>query len=99
MYYTTVSGLDGSTEFLVSAENSNGDVLTRSYYLTSGYFIDYENYDKIDYGYEKEVVVRMSAENLATCPKLSADAYWFVTEHLKPRDLSASIVGVPTTYS
>ncbi len=97
MHYNPVGGfgnLDGSTEFLVSAENSNGDVLTRSYYLTSGYFVDYENYDKIDYGYEKEIVVRMSAENLATCPKLSADAYWFVSEHLKHKDLGASIVGV-----
>jgi hypothetical protein len=97
MYYNPVGGfgnLDGSTEFLVSAENSNGDILTRSYYLTSGYFVDYENYDKIDYGYEKEIVVRMSAENLATCPKFSADAYWFVSAHLKPKDLGASIVGV-----
>jgi len=97
MYYNPVEGfgnLDGSTEFLVSAENSNGDILTRSYYLTSGYYVDYENYDKLNYGYEKEIVVRMSAENLATCPKLSADAYWFVSEHLKPKDLGASIVGV-----
>jgi hypothetical protein len=37
----------------------------------------------------------MSAEDLATCPKFSADAYWFVTEHLKPKDLSASIVCIP----
>ena len=97
MFYNPLGGfgdLDGSTEFLVRAENSNNNVLERSYYLTSGYLVDYENYDKINYGYENEVIVRMSAENMATCPKFSAQAYWFVTEHLKNRDLGASIVGV-----
>ncbi len=88
--------LGGSTEFLVRAENSNGDVLERSYYLTNGYFMDYANYPgKFDYGWENQILVRMSAEDLATCPKFSADAYWFVTEHLKPKDLSARIVCIP----
>jgi len=99
MYYDPPAGfefLGGSTEFLVRAENSNGDVLERSYYLTNGYFMDYPNYPgKFDFGWENQILVRMSAEDLATCPKFSADAYWFVTEHLMPKDLSASIVCIP----
>lgn len=88
--------LGGNTEFLVWAENSNGDILERSYYLTNGYFMEYSNYpDKFDLGWENQILVRMSAEDLATCTKFSADAYWFVTEHLIPKDLGASIVGIP----
>jgi len=99
MYYDPPTGfefLGGSTEFLVRAENSNGDVLERSYYLTNGYFMDYVNYPgRFDFGWENQILVRMSAEDLATCPKFSADAYWFITEHLIPKDLSARIVGIP----
>jgi len=91
------NSVKGSTEFLVRAENSNGDILERSYYLVSGYLVDYDNVEKFgfDYGFEAQVLVRMSAEDLATCPKFSADAYWFETEGLKERDLGASITGVP----
>lgn len=90
------NSITGSTEFLVSAENSNGDVLERSYYLTSGYLVDYDNIDRIgfDYGYETQVLVRMSAEDLASCPKFSVDAYWFETKGLKNKDLGANITGV-----
>ncbi len=99
MYYDPPSGfefLGGSTEFLVRAENSNGDVLERSYYLTNGYFMDYANYPgRFDFGWENQILVRMSAEDLATCTKFSADAYWFITEHLIPKDLGARIVGIP----
>lgn len=99
MYYDPPAGFDslgGSIEFLVRGENSNNDILEQSFYLTNGYFVDYANYPgRFDFGYENQILVRMSAEDLATCPKFSAGAYWFVTEHLKPQDLSASITGVP----
>ncbi len=99
MYYTPTDGfstLDGSTEFTVHAENSNGDILERNYYLTYGYLIEYDNTERVGVGYDygAQVLVRMSAENLATCPKLFADAYYFTTERCKPVDLSASIVGL-----
>ena len=89
------SSITGNTEFLVRGENSNGDVLERSYYLVSGYLEDYDNIERLgfDYGYETQVLVRMSAEDWATCPTFSADAYWFETEGLKERDLGASITG------
>ena len=105
MYYDPAddfSSITGSTEFLVRAENSNGDILERSYYLVAGYLVDYDNIEKFgfDYGYETQVLVRMSAEDLATCPTFSAEAYWFKTEGLKGRDLGAGITGVlPDTVS
>ncbi len=105
MYYTPTDGfsaLDGSTEFTVHAENSNGDVLERDYYLTYGYLVEYDNTERVGlgYGYGTQVLVRMAGENLATCPKFSADAYYFTTELRRPVDLSASIVGlaVPEDY-
>ena len=98
MYYNpmdTFSSLEGSTEFLVHAENANGDILERSYYLTYGYLMDYDNIERIgfDYDINEQVIVRMSAENLATCPKYSADAYWFETRDYSQKDLNASIIG------
>ncbi len=99
MFYDPVddfSSITGTTEFLVHAENSNGDVLERSYYLVAGYLVDYDNLERLgfDYGYETQVLVRMSAEDLATCPTFSAESYWFETEGLKGRDLGAGITGI-----
>jgi hypothetical protein len=100
MYYNPTddfSSLEGSTTFTVHAENSNGDILERNYYLTYGYLVDYDNINRIgfDYGINTQVLVRMSAENLATCPKYSADAYWFETRDYFQKDLNASIIGEP----
>ena len=100
MYYDPLDDFEslmGSTEFLVHAENSNGDILERSYYLTFGYFVDYDNRPRFgtDYDYGSRVIVRMSAEDLATCSTYSADAYWFDSEERKNVELGASIVGIP----
>lgn len=84
----------GSTTLTVHAENDNGDVLERDYYLTSGYLVEYDNRLQ-DYGYDNQVVVRMTAENFASCPLYSTTAYWFTTEQKIPKDLGASIVGIP----
>lgn len=84
----------GSTTLTVHAENDNGDVLERDYYLTSGYIVEYDNRLQ-DYGYDNQVVVRMTAENFASCPLFATTAYWFTTEQKIPKDLGASIVGVP----
>ena len=99
MYYTPTDGfstLDGSTEFTVHAENSDGDILERNYYLTYGYLVEYDNTERVGlgYGYGTQVLVRMAGENLATCTRFSADAYYFTTERRRPVDLSASIVGL-----
>jgi len=84
----------GSTTFTVHAQNDNDDILERDYYLVSGYIVDYDNREQ-NYGFNNQVVVRMSAENFASCPITMTDAYWFTTEQELPKDLSASIVGIP----
>ncbi len=84
----------GSTTLTVHAENDNGDALERDYYLTSGYIAEYDNRIQ-DYGYDNQVVVRMTAENFASCPLFATTAYWFTTEQKIPKDLGASIVGIP----
>jgi len=84
----------GSTTFTVHAQNDNGDVLEKDYYLVSGYMVDYDNREQ-NYGFNNQVVVRMSAENFASCPTTMTEAYWFTTEQRLPKDLSANIVGIP----
>jgi len=88
---------DGSTTLTMHAQNNDGSVLEKDFYLTFGYIVEYENYPYggMDYGFNNPVVVRMSAENMASCPKTTADGYWFVTKRRKNTDLSASIVGKP----
>ena len=90
----------GATTFTVHARNDHGDTLERDFYLTSGYIVEYDNVGQ-DYGYGSQVVVRMTAENWASCPASAAYAYWFTTGQ-KPyyrRDLSATILGRPLEQS
>jgi hypothetical protein len=87
------ASLMGPTTFTVHAENDNGDRLERDYYLTYGYKVEFDNVFKTgyDFDYKNKIVVRMTAENLASCPKTTTDAYWFETEEGLSRDLGAYI--------
>ena len=99
MFYDPIddfSSLNGPTIFTARAENSNGDTLEEDFYLTFGYLVEYVNYKRIgqDYGYNTKVTVRVTAENYASCPKLSSDGHRFITEQRKNVDLGASIIGM-----
>lgn len=85
----------GPTTFTVHAENDNNDILERDYYLTYGFKVGFDNFDNkfMDLGYDAEIVVRMAAENLASCPKGCADAYWFETRSPYFSDLGCVIRG------
>ncbi len=87
--------LGGPTLFRVHVENDLGGVYEEDYYLTFGYRIDFENTDHkyIDFGHQKQVVVRTLVENLASCPKESGEAYWFETRSLPYNDLRCYIKG------
>ena len=99
MFYDPVDdfgSLNGPTIFTAHAENNNGNILEENYYLTFGYVVEYKNYSRIglNYGYNTKVTVRITAENYASCPKLSSDGHRFITEQRKNVDLGASIVGI-----
>jgi hypothetical protein len=99
MYYDPVDDFTsfiGSTTVTAHAENDNGDLLELDYYLTSGYLVEYINKEPqpIDFGDDNRIVVRMEAENFASCPLTTANGYWFVTENFYNQDLNATIVGV-----
>lgn len=91
---TDFDDLLGSTTVTVHAENDNDDVLEQNFYVTSGYIVEYDNRTQ-DYGYGSQVVVRGSAENLASCPNTGVDAYFFTTDLRQRSDLGATIVGQP----
>ena len=93
---TDFDNLIGSTTITVHTENDNGDALERHFYLTSGYIVEYDNRTQ-DYGFGSQVVVRGTAENLASCPNTGTDAYFFRTIPKPSIDLNATIVGRPWT--
>jgi hypothetical protein len=92
------SSLDGSTTFTVHAENTCGDYLEDDFYLTFGYRVEFDNssgdLNNIDYGFNNKVAVRVTAEDMASCPELSSLAWVFDSKEQFNTDLSASIVGV-----
>ncbi len=88
------ASLLGSTTLTVYAQNDNGDILERDFYVTSGCLVEYDN-ETQDYGFGNTVVVRMTAENFASCPLTNTDAYWFTTVQKITKDLTATIIGIP----
>ncbi|RKX67078.1 MAG: hypothetical protein DRP42_01520 [Tenericutes bacterium] len=86
--------LNGPTTISVRAENDNGDAYTRDYYVTFGYIVEYIN-RQLNFGLDKKIGVRMSAEDNASCPSFSTDGYWFETTQAEARDLAVSIVAIP----
>jgi hypothetical protein len=101
MYYNPTDdfeSLEGPTVFTVHTENDCGGVREKDFYLTYGYVVGWKNSsgqpDGMDYGPGQKVVVRISAENMATCPKSDAAAFAFETKPLISKGLSASITGV-----
>jgi len=91
--------LMGPTKFTAHAENDHGDVLTRDFYVTFGYVVEYDNIvDKgIDFGFYNKIGVRIAASNLMNCPIDDADGFWFVSKDFYSADLKAVIVGKPLT--
>ena len=88
--------LNGPTTFTVHAENECGKIIEQNFNLTFGYIVGYENSESagIDYGFNNKVAVRITAEDMASCPQLSSTAYVLESNQLKNRDLGASITGI-----
>lgn len=105
MYYNpeeSFSSLEGPTTFTAHAENECGQTLEKDYYLTFGYIVEYDNHPSswqgIDYGFNNEVLVRVTAENYASCPQVSSLAWSFDSKEQFNNDLGASIVGKAFSY-
>jgi hypothetical protein len=100
MFYDPVdnfTSIEGSTVFTVHAENECNKVLEQDFYLTFGYVVEYINNqglpDNIDFDFDKKIVVRVTAENYASCPQVSALSWDFKSKPQTNVDLGASIVG------
>jgi hypothetical protein len=91
------SSIEGPVVLTIHAENECGKVLEQDLYLTFGYIVEYINYqdlpDSIDFNFNKKIVVRVTAENYASCPQVSAIVWDFTSKPQSNTDLSASIVG------
>jgi len=86
--------MTGATTVTVHASNDNNDILEQDFYLTSGYIVEYDNRQQ-NYGFGSTVVVRGTAENMASCPATGVDAYAFETLPKEGVSLGATIVGIP----
>jgi len=88
--------VSGPTKITARGQNSNGDVLTRDFYVTFGYVVGYDNskVGGIDYGFENKIGVRVEASNLLECPIDTAFGFWFVSKNHVLSDLSASITAL-----
>ena len=87
-----------ATEFKVMARNNNGNVNWKSFYLTTGYNVEYDNIGQ-DYGHGNKVIIRMSAENFASCPAVGVFAYETEVVANESRDLQASIFAKPQLFT
>ncbi len=91
------ASIEGATVFTVHAENECNKILEQDFYLTFGYIVEYTNrqelLDNIDYGFQHKIIVRVTAENYASCPQVSSLAWDFESRPQANVDLGASIVG------
>jgi hypothetical protein len=88
----------GAVEFQAVAQNEMGVILTKSFYLTSGYSVEYDNVGQ-DYGWGNKVIIRMSAENFASCPGIGTFAYETESVFKESRDLPTIINGLPLLWN
>ena len=65
-------------------------------YLNYGYSVNYPNnrFNGINLGHNNDIIVRVEAENLASCPLKSGYSYLFSTQDYPNSNLSASITGI-----
>jgi hypothetical protein len=101
MFYDPIDDFEsfsGPTTLTVHAENECGDYLEQNFYLTYGYVVEYNNVDysdpnSIDFKFGNKVSVRVTAEDNASCPKMSSLAWEFGSREEYNSDLQASITG------
>lgn len=91
------SSLEGPTTFTTHVENECDNTLEKDFYLTFGYIVEYINNpgqsNNMDYGFDNKIVARVTAENYASCPQISALAWEFESKEQVNNDLGASIIG------
>lgn len=82
----------GGVVYTAHAENTIGDVIENDYQLLYGYDVDFTGL--VDWGYNKTIAVWATAKNLAYCPNVEADAFYFKTKDLWATNLGASILPI-----
>lgn len=89
------SSIGGSTAFTVYGSNDNNENVMQEHYVTYGYIVELENSRSWDFGLGQQILVRVSAENNSICPVQNAGAFIFETVDFIPKELGATIVGIP----
>lgn len=89
-YYTPSSVYSSGTITLtMHAENDNSEYLNQNFHFLYGYRCTFDDY--VDWGPGKEVVTTLQASNLAFCPNMEAQAFYFETADLRSATLNAFI--------
>jgi len=88
-YSPTSVTSSGIINLVVHAENTNNEVLERSYSLLYGYNCLFN--EEVDWGPYKDVITIVKATNEVSCPHTSKESFYFTTKDLPACDLGAFI--------
>jgi len=92
-YYAPMNvASSGTITITIHAENTNSDIVEKSYYLLYGYHVEFN--DLVDWGPKSTVVTAVKATNLVFCPNTVGEAVYFETRDLESYDLGASIYAI-----
>lgn len=91
LYYDPLDDFysDGVLTYSLHAESSIGEVEEKDFYLLYGYNL--EPNEVVDWGPNKNVIVRVEAQNLVFCPNTEGEAFNFKTSDLKSINLKCTI--------
>jgi len=94
MYYNPLNDFysDGVLNYSIHVENSMGEVEEKDFYFLYGYDLQLD--EVVDWGPNKQVLVRAEAGNLVFCPGLAGAAFEFGTVDLTSFNLGCSITPV-----
>ena len=91
LYYNPIDDFyhTGVFTYFLHAESEYGEWAEKEFYLLFGY--DVQLKDRSRWQADKTVVVRMEAKNLAFCPNLESEVFYFKTVKLEAVNLYCSI--------
>lgn len=94
MYYDPLNDFysDGVLNYSIHAENSMGEVEEKDFYFLYGYDLQLD--EVVDWGPNKQILVRAEAGNLVFCPGLAGAAFDFKTVDLTSFNLGCTITPV-----
>jgi len=93
-FYYTPGGVysDGTITLTIQAENLNSEITFQNFHFLYGYHCEFG--EIINWGPHAEVITTIEASNLAFCPNMEGESFYFETLDLPSVNLGASIKAI-----